>query len=470
MYRVSCLDDDTGSHSGSGRASHCHVSRSFRVLLYEAECIRQNRKKDIFTGVIRHQNLKPWDAAAVGRRTVNPARLDHIRPARLYPEVSMKPNKPIAGCLAFLALADAMPASAGVPQMIHYQGRVAVGGTNFDGSGMFKFALVDGGTVVVPETLQATAIAVVVGGEIRAITAIEGGAGYVTAPSVEIQDKEGFGAKAVAIVGGGKVTEINVTEPGTGYGDGTQVLVGPPNATPYYVYIFWWSHDGSSVGGAMAVIGGGYQNAVSGYAAAIGGDGDNRALGAYASVDGGLGNAADGQWSTVGGGWLNDATSEFDTVGGGRENSASGSAATIAGGCRNTAQAEGSPVPGGANNYANGINSFAVGSACQAQGHYTFALGNSAYASHGSALIWSDGWAGPSGTSTNNEFVVAARNGMVFWNHVDRWVNFCRGYLGGTINTSTAGYLSDGVPRFATSVRSRGISTPRSASVAMTNT
>jgi hypothetical protein len=31
-----------------------------------------------------------------------------------------------------------------VPQLIHYQGRVAVGGTNFDGSGQFKFALVNG--------------------------------------------------------------------------------------------------------------------------------------------------------------------------------------------------------------------------------------------------------------------------------------------------------------------------------------
>ncbi len=33
---------------------------------------------------------------------------------------------------------------AQVPQLINYQGRVAVGGTNFDGSGQFKFALVSG--------------------------------------------------------------------------------------------------------------------------------------------------------------------------------------------------------------------------------------------------------------------------------------------------------------------------------------
>ena len=32
---------------------------------------------------------------------------------------------------------------AQVPQLINYQGRVVVGTTNFDGSGQFKFALVD---------------------------------------------------------------------------------------------------------------------------------------------------------------------------------------------------------------------------------------------------------------------------------------------------------------------------------------
>ena len=42
--------------------------------------------------------------------------------------------------LLFLA---ATALHAQVPQLINYQGRVAVGGVNFDGSGQFKFALVD---------------------------------------------------------------------------------------------------------------------------------------------------------------------------------------------------------------------------------------------------------------------------------------------------------------------------------------
>jgi hypothetical protein len=44
--------------------------------------------------------------------------------------------------LTFLALAAT--ATAQVPQMISYQGRVAVGGVNFTGTGLFKFALVNG--------------------------------------------------------------------------------------------------------------------------------------------------------------------------------------------------------------------------------------------------------------------------------------------------------------------------------------
>ena len=37
------------------------------------------------------------------------------------------------------------PASAEVPGIINYQGRVAVNATNFNGTGLFKFAIVDGG-------------------------------------------------------------------------------------------------------------------------------------------------------------------------------------------------------------------------------------------------------------------------------------------------------------------------------------
>src|SRR6202042_3653814 len=45
----------------------------------------------------------------------------------------------IAGVL--VALCSTLPAQ--VPQIMNYQGRVVVGSTNFDGTGQFKFALVN---------------------------------------------------------------------------------------------------------------------------------------------------------------------------------------------------------------------------------------------------------------------------------------------------------------------------------------
>ena len=43
-----------------------------------------------------------------------------------------------------LALAGLLPCRlAAVPHLINYQGRMVVNGVNFDGSGQFKFSLVD---------------------------------------------------------------------------------------------------------------------------------------------------------------------------------------------------------------------------------------------------------------------------------------------------------------------------------------
>lgn len=52
-------------------------------------------------------------------------------------------NTPILRSLALLLLVTAPVLKAQVPQIINYQGRVAVGTVNFNGSGSFKFALVN---------------------------------------------------------------------------------------------------------------------------------------------------------------------------------------------------------------------------------------------------------------------------------------------------------------------------------------
>ena len=50
----------------------------------------------------------------------------------------------LARLLSLSLIIGAFEASAAVPQVLNHQGRVSVGGENFDGSGQFKFALVNG--------------------------------------------------------------------------------------------------------------------------------------------------------------------------------------------------------------------------------------------------------------------------------------------------------------------------------------
>ena len=65
------------------------------------------------------------------------SRSDH---ERSHPPAAMKTL--IHSAMVAILLASSQ-APAQIPQLINYQGRVAVQGVNFDGNGQFKFALVD---------------------------------------------------------------------------------------------------------------------------------------------------------------------------------------------------------------------------------------------------------------------------------------------------------------------------------------
>jgi hypothetical protein len=138
-----------------------------------------------------------------------------------------------------------IPATAAVPQLINYQGRVAVGGVNFDGSGDFKFALVDKG---VDANAQATANAVNSSGFITSYNILDGGSGYLVVPTVIISGGGGSGAAAHAVIASGVVTGLAVDSPGSGYTSTPSVLIDPPTAGP--THITYWSNDGSSSAGS----------------------------------------------------------------------------------------------------------------------------------------------------------------------------------------------------------------------------
>ncbi len=135
------------------------------------------------------------------------------------------------------------------PPLINYQGRIVVGTTNFEGTGQFKFALVDGG-VNQNVTATATALVMPIGGTIGFISVSNNGSGYVTTPAVTITDATGTGATAVATVTGGAVTSIEVTNGGSGYSFQPTITIAPP--PPNILTTAFWNNAGTVVGIAPA--------------------------------------------------------------------------------------------------------------------------------------------------------------------------------------------------------------------------
>ena len=138
-------------------------------------------------------------------------------------------------------------ASAQVPQMINYQGRVAVGdpAVNFNGTGLFWFALVNGG---INSSQQATGTAVRTGGFITSVSVTNGGSGYASAPTVSFSGGGGVGAEATAIISSDAVTSIVVTNAGSGYTSApTVTITSPPDELSFASY---WSNDGTSTDGS----------------------------------------------------------------------------------------------------------------------------------------------------------------------------------------------------------------------------
>ncbi len=203
-----------------------------------------------------------------------------MKPTFLY---SMKLRTILVHSIALLAVASiAIGQNAQIPQKLNHQGRVAVGGTNFNGTGQFKFALVDGGY---NQNQTATAFPSGDGNTIVNISVMNGGSGYTTPPVVTISapDVSGGGgggggggftpvqATAVAYLNGatppggggggggggnpgnpalgGIVTSIVITNPGAGYSNNAihTVTIAPPPAN--IVTTTLWSNDGTSNAG-----------------------------------------------------------------------------------------------------------------------------------------------------------------------------------------------------------------------------
>ncbi|MDB6111915.1 MAG: hypothetical protein JWR69_3665, partial [Pedosphaera sp.] len=128
--------------------------------------------------------------------------------------------------------------------MVTYQGQVSNNGSNFNGTGLFKFALVTSTNA----NHQATGTAHLTGSFVTSCTVNQGGNGYISPPGVTFSGGGGSGAAATATLSNGVVTAIGVNNAGSGYTSTPTVTIAPPpDVTTYLTY---WSNDGSSSNGS----------------------------------------------------------------------------------------------------------------------------------------------------------------------------------------------------------------------------
>ncbi len=162
-----------------------------------------------------------------------------------YRDSTIRPRRQRRAGIAFLLsglLLLAGVVQAQLPQPVNYQGRVAVDGVNFDGTGLFKFALVDGGTDMA-RAAELESI-YVEDGEIMGVYLAHYGYGYTEPPVVTVHSGTGTGAVLEAVVEFGQVTMVNIVNGGTGYAWSDWVTFAMP--PPTIEHVTFWSNDHTS--------------------------------------------------------------------------------------------------------------------------------------------------------------------------------------------------------------------------------
>jgi len=178
----------------------------------------------------------------------------------------------------------------------------------------------------------------------------------------------------------------------------------------------------------------GYRNTASAYGSAVGGGAFNTASSpdGSATVGGGYDNTASGDSSTVGGGYDDTATGAYSTIAGGNQNSSTGQNSFVGGGIGNTNTSNYGvncggaynycwvngyeTILGGSHNYCSGDHATIVGGGGNlAAGIYSLAAGFQAQAVNGGSFVWSDDSGVTTPSTANNQFMVRASGGFVFY-------------------------------------------------------
>ena len=324
---------------------------------------------------------------------------------------------PTLALLAALALV--VTANAQVPSILNYQGRVSIGGSNYNGNGQFKFALVnaDGSatywnnagttsaepassvSLVVTQGLYSTILGDTATANMAAIPA-----GVFTNNDLRLRVWFRAGTNGAFMP----------FAPDQRLGSAPYALAASAvrNAGATGLGSFVGGGEQNTANTTYATVSGGSLNSAIGYGSTVGGGGQNTASNNHAAVGGGFGNTASASLAFVGGGRFNDALADFATISGGERNTNSGRAgfigggsnnsvpagasnAVVVGGSGNTATGNFATVAGGQNNAANdNFAAVAGGNGNSATGIYSFVGG-------GNQNTTSDDWATVGGGDNN---------------------------------------------------------------------
>ncbi len=379
-------------------------------------------------------------------------------------------------------------AASAAPTVVSYQGQVTVGGVPHNGSGYFKFAVVDaagttsywsndgtasGEPVNAVELTVSNGLFTVLLGDsgMNALTAdvFDGSERYLrvwfcqsaTGSFVQLAPDRRIAAVPYALQAtnadaldgqhaaafwqlGGNAGTTGSHFLGTSDGqplelrvNGARALRLEPNATSPNVIGGHWANN-ATAGVLGATIGGGgsdsHANLITDDYGTVGG-------GLWNQAGDGAGSTGDHPYATVGGGVSNTASGSHATIAGGGGNTASGKYATVAGGAGNEASGQDAAVGGGWANYATGASATVPGGVANiAAGTCGFAAGMNAHANHDGAFVWGDYDVLNSVSSTDaNQFIVRASGGI--WLGTTSSPSIPSGYF---LNTSTGAYLTSG--------------------------
>ena len=364
----------------------------------------------------------------------------------------------------------ARPLRAQVPGIINYQGRVATGGTNFNGTGQFKFALVNsGGTTnywsndgtAVGQPAAAVSLAVTKGlysvllGDttIANMTAAvaptiftnvdvrlrawfnDGISGFQQLNPDQRLAAAGYAMMAAAVNSGGDIVgnRLKIGVAHTLNGELVSIAGGSNNtAQGYYSTIgggvannVGTFSSGNFLGGGMSnsietlsgfcVLGGGFHNAIAA---------DTAVPSSYSVLVGGSRNliGPESGVNVIVGGFSN--TIEYATshnfIGGGSRNSilANTMTSVLGGGAGNSIHGSGlgrsaCVLAGGSANTVDADCATVPGGANNtASGTYSFAAGRRAKALHEGAFVWGDAVNADISSTASNQFLIRATGGV----------------------------------------------------------